>query len=114
VNNAVSRVAALLAIAVFGIVMSAAFDATLARQLDGLQLPPGLVDAVTAQRARLAGLDLPRGASPAAAQAIRHAVGLAFVAGFRSVMLLSAVLALLAALAAWAWIGRTGSPPARG
>jgi hypothetical protein len=51
----------------------------------------GIVD----QKARLAGIELPRGA-----EAAREIIDHAFVAGFRRVMLLSAVLALLSSLVA--------------
>jgi hypothetical protein len=50
---------------------------------------------------------LPPGADAAA---LGHAVKLAYVLGFRWVMLLSAALAALSALAAWAWIE---GPPRR-
>ena len=99
VNNAVSRVASLLSIAVFGIVMSIAFDAALGDGLTALNLPQELRDAVLQQRARLAAIDLPQGAGPHA-EAIRHAIGEAFVGGFRRVMILCAGLAMLSAVAA--------------
>jgi hypothetical protein len=100
VNNAVSRVAALLSIAVFGIVMSVAFDSMLADSLPRLNLPQSLLDSVMQQRTRLAAIELPATAGPHA-EAIRHAIGEAFVAGFRRVMFLCAGLALLSALASW-------------
>ena len=108
VNNAVSRVAALLSIAVFGIVMSLAFDSMLAESLPALKLPQPLVNAVLEQRTRLAAIELPESAGPHA-QAIRHAIGEAFVAGFRRVMLLSAGLALLSAAAAGLMLRRRPS-----
>jgi EmrB/QacA subfamily drug resistance transporter len=112
VNNAVSRAASLLAIAVFGIVMSAAFDAALGRQLAGLALPPALAGAIEDQRQRLAAIVVPPAADPATAAAITRAVGEAFVAGFRRVMLGCAGLALLGALSAWLLIGARPRPPA--
>jgi hypothetical protein len=54
VNNAVSRVATLLMIAVFSIVVTQVFDRTLERRLSDLQLPAQAVEAVAA-RARQAG-----------------------------------------------------------
>ncbi|HEX6707211.1 MAG TPA: MFS transporter [Albitalea sp.] len=101
VNNAVSRAAGLLAIAVFGMLMSAAFDAALAQKLSQLQLPAGLHDAIEGQRHRLAAIVVPDGVDQASASAIRQAVGEAFVAGFRRVMLACAALAALSALSAW-------------
>jgi hypothetical protein len=91
VNNAVSRVAGLLAIAVFGIVLTQGFDATLPSLMTGV--PADVVRDVMAQRARLAGIQVTNDAA-------RHAIDMAFVAGFRRVMWLSAGLALLSAVVA--------------
>lgn len=101
VNNAVSRAAGLLAIAAFGLVLTAAFDARLDEALAQLSPPAGLASAVVEQRAKLAGIVIPHDAPAAAAAALRQAIGNAFVAGFRWVMWLSAGLALLSALCAW-------------
>jgi EmrB/QacA subfamily drug resistance transporter len=100
VNNAVSRAAGLLAIAVFGIVLTWAFDARLASELAHLPLPPELLSAVLAQRHKLAGIVIPHDASAAATAALQQAIGTSFVAGFRWVTLLSAGLALLSAIGA--------------
>lgn len=92
--------------------MSAAFDAALGRQLAGLALPPALADAIEGQRQRLAAIVVPSAADPATAAAITRAVGEAFVAGFRRVMLGCAGLALLGALSAWLLIDARPRPPA--
>jgi EmrB/QacA subfamily drug resistance transporter len=116
VNNAVSRAAGLLAIAAFGIVLAWAFKASLVDALGvtALAKPPPEVAAVLAQSSRLAGIVIPEGVAPATAQRLRETIGSAFVAGFRWVMGLSALLALLSALSAWMWIdGKEGAarPP---
>ena len=100
VNNAVSRVAALLAIAVFGSVMAWAFDHALHEALQAARLPDELVAAVEAQRSRLAAIELPHGIDPVSAQTIHRAIGDAFVSGFRWIMGISAGLALASSLAA--------------
>lgn len=117
VNNAVSRTAALLAIAAFGLVMATAFDAALGARLAPLQLPPEALQSLAAQRHKLAAIVPPCGVDAATASALKQAVGESFVAGFRWVMLLCAVLAVLSALSAWLLIGPSGSiaggePPA--
>jgi len=61
---------------------------------------------MAAQRSRLAAAEAPAGLDPASAQAVKAAINQAFVAGFRWVMGISAVLALASALSAWFWIGR--------
>jgi len=105
VNNAVSRVAALLAIAIFGIVMAAAFDATLETALRELPVPEAVRGEVLAQRGRLAGMALPQ-VDAASTALLKRAVGDAFLAGFRWVMGIGAGLALLSAASAWLMIGR--------
>ena len=106
VNNAVSRVAGVLAIAVFGLVMALVFDARLRADLQTLAVPPEAARALYEQRHQLAAAQPPAGLPPEQAQALRDAVRDAFIAGFRWVMGVSAGLALLSALAAWRWIGR--------
>ena len=105
VNNAVSRAAGLLAIAAFGIVLTWAFNATLADGLARSQLPPDVLAAVFAQRQKLAGITIPEGLAEPVAAALKRIIGQSFVAGFRWVMVLSAGLALLSALSAWWMIG---------
>jgi len=109
VNNAVSRAAAVLAIAVFGVVMAAAFDARLELGLREIGAAPETVAFLQDQRSRLAGAALPPGVDAAAAAALRHTIDAAFVSGFRWVMLLCTGLALLSALSAWLLIGRAGA-----
>ncbi|TFZ07933.1 MFS transporter [Ramlibacter humi] len=97
VNNAVSRVAGVLAIAVFGALMAAVFEPRLHAALDSL--PRELADAVWQQRDRLAAIEVPAGAEKA-----RAAVHESFVAGYRWIMATSAVLAVLSAGVAALWI----------
>lgn len=106
INNAASRVAALLAIALFGIVMSAVFDRTLDARLAEERLSPATLQAVQQQRAKLASIELRPEVDAREAAAARRAIEAAFVAGYRWVMILSALLALGAAASAWALIGR--------
>jgi hypothetical protein len=89
INNAVARAAGLLAIAALGVVLVARFDSTLDRELASMALPPELLDLVNGQRSKLAAADLPA--------SLRGAVVSAYVAGFRTVMIASSVLALLGA-----------------
>ena len=108
VNNAVSRTAAVLAVAVFGLVMAWAFDASMAAVLREMQASPELAAHMVAQRSRLAAAEAPPGLDAASAHAVKAAVQQAFVAGFRWVMGISALLALLSAASAWLWIGGGG------
>ncbi|MBO9514274.1 MAG: MFS transporter [Variovorax sp.] len=109
VNNAVSRAASVLAIAVFAVVMAWAFDARLAQALREIGASAQSVAFIETQRSQLAGAALPPGVDEATAQALRQAVNAAFVSGFRWVMGICAALALASAWSAWVLIGR--APP---
>jgi EmrB/QacA subfamily drug resistance transporter len=105
INNAVSRAAGLLAIAVFGIVMNLVFNTNLDRHFKTLNMAPDKLQMVTAQRAKLAAIDLPAEATAPEQAVLKNAVNQSYVAGFRWVMLLSALLALGSAVSAWLMIG---------
>jgi predicted MFS family arabinose efflux permease len=112
VNNAVSRTAALLAIAIFGMVMAWVFEAGLHERLREAGVSHEISVFLDAQRSNLAGAALPPGVDAAAAATLRRAVELSYVSGFRWIMLLSALLALMSALAAWVLIeGNNASRP---
>ena len=101
INNAVSRTAGLLAIAVFGVVMLQAFSQTLARRMNEIQLDDQLRHSVYEQSVKLAGLEIPPNADPLTQEKIKDAVSDSFVFGFRVVMLASAALALSSAGSSW-------------
>jgi EmrB/QacA subfamily drug resistance transporter len=111
VNNAVSRAAAVLAIAVFGAIMAWAFDTALAEHLRGMGASAQVTAFLEGERSKLAGAAVPPGVDAATATALKRAVAESFVAGFRWVMLLGAALAALSAASAW-WMIR-GAPAAR-
>jgi hypothetical protein len=101
VNNAVSRTAALLAIAVFGMVMAWSFGTSMNEKLREARASPEVSAFFETQRSKLAGADLPAGADATVVSTMKRAVQLSYVSGFRRIMLLSAGLALLSALTAW-------------
>ena len=101
VNNAVSRTAALLAIAILGLVMARAFEASLETRLHAADVPREISKFMLAQRSKLADAALPAGVDAALSVTLRHAVQASYVSGFRWIMLVSAGLALMSALAAW-------------
>jgi MFS family permease len=104
INNAVARVAGVLAIAVLGIVMVKAFSSYLNRSLAGLSLPSYILQELQANEIKLAGLQLPAGLDPTANVAIQEYVREAFVYGFRIVMLICSGLSLASAAVAWLMI----------
>ena len=100
VNNAVARVAGVLAIAVFGIVMVKAFGLRLNFELAHLSLPPGVLQSLLADQTKLAGLPVPEGLTSATRDAIEAAIRQAFIFGYRLVMGICAALSLASCMVA--------------
>jgi EmrB/QacA subfamily drug resistance transporter len=99
INNAISRVAGLVAIAVFGVVLYATFNRALDRELVALNLPPAVRAEIDEQRPRL-------GAATTSNDAGRAAVERSFVAGYRYVVWIAVALAIASAGSAAALIDR--------
>jgi EmrB/QacA subfamily drug resistance transporter len=97
INNAVARVAGVLAIAIFAIVMVKLFSSSLNRGLAGRVLAPGILRYVRANEIKLAGLELPPSLDVDMVALIRVSISRAFVFGFRTVMLICAGLSLAGA-----------------
>jgi EmrB/QacA subfamily drug resistance transporter len=110
VNNAVARVAALLAVAIVGVIALAVFARALSSRVDDLDLPPAVRSVMVAQSGSLGDVSIPAGADAAQARALEDAVAGALVASFRYVAVLAALLAIGGGLAAAATIEAT---PAR-
>ena len=106
INNAVARVAGVLAIAVLGIVMVKAFGFRLDHSLAHFLLPPAVFQAIHVEEIKLAGLQLPAGLGHDMESAIKKSVAEAFVLGFRIVLLICAALSVASALVAWRIIPR--------
>ncbi len=104
INNAVARVAGVLAIAILGIVMVTIFSSSLNRSLTGRVLPPGVLQYIQSNEIKLAGLDVPSGLDSDTTALIRASISHAFVFGFRTIMLICAGLSLASALTAWLMI----------
>lgn len=103
INNAVSRTAGLLAIAILGIIVLATFNSNLDSHLATLHLAPGVHQLIDAQRSKLAGISIPTDVSADVRGSLKQAIGESFVSSFRLVAFICAGLALLSALSAW-WL----------
>ncbi len=101
INNAVARVAGLLAIAVFGVVMARSFATRVAPRLDRVGLAPDVRAAADRQLVKMTGAELDSvvALQPAQRDAVREAIDVAFVSTFRRLMLMAAALALLSVAA---------------
>jgi EmrB/QacA subfamily drug resistance transporter len=98
INNAVARVAGLLAVAILGALAIALFS----RQLDHrlMHAAPSVRAAMFAQRTHLAAAQPPLGLPPATRIGVEIAVRESFVYAFRAVSLTAAALAMIAAAGA--------------
>ena len=105
INNAVSRTAGLLAIALLGVVMLQVFDRNFEPRLAASDPPPEALRAIEQERHKLTAAALPPSLTTAQRAAVERDLALSYVAGFRTVMLVSAGLALSGALVAWLMIG---------
>ena len=93
INNAVSRLASLIAVAAFGLVLVAGFNHDLERHLDRLALPASERRAVEDRRSQLAAME-------SSDERVQTAIGESFVFGYRRIALLATALAIAAALSA--------------
>ena len=100
INNAVSRIAGLLAIAVLNIFVLVAFNANLNAQLDALHASATVRSLLDSQRAKLAGAVVPPTIHGGLHTALQQAIAASFVGGFRLAMLISAGLAFISAVCA--------------
>lgn len=104
INNAIARVAGLLAIALLGLALVTTFEGQLRVRLSDLPLSPPARFVLLAHAPELLAAPLPTGMSPDVSRQVRHARSEAFVAGFRLVMIQGALLAASGGLlAAVAW-----------
>ena len=110
INNAVARVAALLAIAVLGMVMVGLFSHYLNERLTVLGLPIDLRHAVQSNEIRLAAVTVPGGLDSITAANLRSSIDQGFVFGFRLTMLICVGLSIASSGFAWRMIGADANP----
>ncbi|HEY1504832.1 MAG TPA: DHA2 family efflux MFS transporter permease subunit [Stellaceae bacterium] len=116
INNAVARIAGMLAVALFGALAVGAFAQTLDTSLASLKLAPDLRNAVLAEIPKLAEAAVPPGIDAESRQAVAMMFETSFLAAFRAAMLAGAVLAVASAVCAALTIPKTshaGAQPPR-
>ena len=104
INNAVSRTAGLLAIAVFGVMMLHGFSQSLGSRLSEIQMDEQLRHSIYEQRVKLAALEVPPNTDSATLEKIKVAIAESFVSGFRKIMFASAALAVASGVSSWFFI----------
>ncbi len=104
VNNAISRIAGLLGVAVLGLVMLHAFNRETDRHLAQLNIAPELHRLIDEQRVRLAGAEFPLDINEETRAALKQAINESFIFGFRLVMISAVGLALASAFSAFIMI----------
>ncbi len=104
INNAASRTAGLLAVAVLGIVILNSFNCSLDKSLDNLAVPAAIQQTVDEQRIKLAGIVVSDEIDEELQTALEEAIANSFVDSFRLVMYIAAALALTSAFVGWLMI----------
>jgi EmrB/QacA subfamily drug resistance transporter len=94
VNNAVSRLASLLAVAAFGVVLVTVFNHSLDHHLAQLALSPNVRAQIDAARPQLAAAHSPD-------PMVQHAITESFLSGYRAVIWIATGIAALSAITAW-------------
>ena len=104
INNAVARVAGVLAIAVLGTVLIHSFDLRLEKGLSKLNQPASVVRELRASEGELRSMVPPQGLDPSTASHIQDVISGSFSFAFRVVLLCCAGLSLGSAAVAWSLI----------
>jgi hypothetical protein len=100
INNAVSRIAGMLAVAVFGAVAVGVFGTALDARMGEMQVSPEVRHILNAQVPKLAEAKVPPQVEEVERQALQQAINKSFAWSFRVIMWFAAGLALLSAVCA--------------
>jgi EmrB/QacA subfamily drug resistance transporter len=104
INNAVSRVSSLIAVAIFGVLIFHSFATSMNTRTAELHLTPQVKDSIEHHTADLAAMPLPNDLDANTHQEVKKAVRDSFVTGFRFVMFVAAALAFASSIVAWKMI----------
>lgn len=101
INNAVSRMSGLVAIAILGIIMLFLFSSGMDNGMHLHDIPQEVQEAFKGEYIKLADADMPIGISPEIEEKLRNLVKLSYVKSFNILMYIAAALCVLGALIAW-------------
>jgi hypothetical protein len=110
INNAIARIAGLLAVALLGTIAVGVFRVTLDKQLELLHLSAQAMQSLDGQVQRLAEAQVPRQFDRATRHALELVLKQSFVFSFRVTTLIAAAAAFLGAIIAWFTIDRARRP----
>ncbi|MCK5391803.1 MAG: MFS transporter [Deltaproteobacteria bacterium] len=104
INNAVSRVSGLVAIAILGIVMLILFSSGMDAGMHLHSIPQEVQEAFKGEYINLANAETPIGIASDLEEKLKNLVDLSYVSSFNILMYIAAGLSLLSALVAWIMI----------
>jgi EmrB/QacA subfamily drug resistance transporter len=113
INNATSRVAGMLAVALLGAIAVGVFRADLNERLAAAHVPQPLREALQAEASKLAEAKAPALSDASQRQRLTRTLHESFVQSFRVVMFLTAGTALLSAAVGWLTISSGQTEPRR-
>jgi MFS family permease len=113
INNAVSRTAGLMAVAVFGVVLVMTFQQRFAADIDSLQMPADAKEQLLEQGSQLAEIKIPVSLPAEQKNLVAASIRNSFISGFRVVTIIAAVLGVLSSIMAWILIPgkKSGAQP---
>jgi EmrB/QacA subfamily drug resistance transporter len=103
INNAVSRTAGVLALAVFPVIFLHNFNQQLDRALPGIEMSSEARRLLDNERIKLAAMERPPDLTPQSRELLDRAIAESFVSSYRLIMMIAAGLAIASAFAAW-WL----------
>lgn len=101
VNNSVSRLAGMLAVAILGLVAVQTFSAELMSNFDTVQLPVEIKNSIQAQSIKLAGISLSDSYPLQQKLLAQEIINDSFIASFQLLMKVSALITLIGAAISW-------------
>ena len=104
INNAVSRVSGLVAIAILGIIMLYLFSSGLDAGMHIQGIPQEVQEAFKGEYINLANAEMPIGIAPEIEKRLNSLVELSYVSSFNILMYIAAALCALSAIVAWVTI----------
>ena len=112
INNAVARVAGVLAIAILGGAMVQAFGHDLHKSLTAINLDPAVARDLQSNRVKLGALQVPANVDANTAANVQDAISRSFVYAFRWMVAICAALAVASAAVALLMISTSAKPSA--